>query len=413
MSAFRPSRDSDASGLRVTYYHDINFANVAYVIDNDAAHLEWDVTPPVNGPGGVQLLSNNSFSARWEGVLISPTTVYAALGANTNTGWAALYVNGTLVANATSGSVFSSYGDGATGNWSYWENNSTNIPPGLAPFDFIAGEMYDIRLDFVAGGGTGLVHAAWNLVDRNDGVQNAVDAAKDKDVIVLAVGYDPESDSETNDIADITLPANQTILTDAIYALGKQVILVLFGPRPKAISEYYLKAAAVLHAGYPGQSGGQNIADIIYGLRNPSGKLSVTVPYDRAAIPAYYNHEGTDYRYWYRELSQRTLQGDLVPYGVFGAGNLYNPAYHFGYGLSYTSFAYSALSCDKTSFGPKDTINFYFEVQNIGEMAGRDVPQVFSMSYYVAIHNANAARLAVPPLACGNNSTTPSAIVRL
>lgn len=385
MYAVKPSSNESGVGWTGTYYYDTNFTQVAYVRKNDATLLQWDVTPPINGPGGRQVLQNNTFSVRWEGILTSPVSTLGALGANVANGWATLYVDGKYIANATSGSLLSSYGDGPTGAWSYMENNSTNVPPGLAEFKFVEGRTYKIRLDFVTGGSAGNVYPAWNLVDREDGVGAAVEVAKQADIIVLAVGYDMQSDSETNDLSEIILPANQTKLADAIYALGKPVILVAFGPRPKAITDFYMRSEAVLHAGYPGQAGGQVISDILYGKVNPSGKLSVTVPYAPGTIPAFYNHEGSDYHYWYRELSQRTLQGNLLTYGVYGAGYLYNPAYHFGYGLSYTKFQYSQLACDATTFGSNDTITLTFTVTNTGTMAGRDVPQVSHIFFFFHI----------------------------
>ena len=91
--------------------------------------------------------------------------------------------------------------------------------------------------------------------------QYAVDLAKSSDIVVLAVGAAWNSDGESGDRATLGLPSNQSVLADAIFALGKPVVLVLQGGRPFAIPQYYNKAAAVLNTFFPGQSGGQAIAD--------------------------------------------------------------------------------------------------------------------------------------------------------
>lgn len=375
--SFRPTLNSSEMGLKGTYYHDTNFQNVAYVRPVDSPKLEWDMLPPFNSPDGTQVLANNSFSVRWEGYFTSPANAKAALGAATSNGWAALYVDGRMIANATSGSIISSYSDGPTGSWAYYEQNSTQLPLGTAEFDFQEGKTYHVRLDFNSGGQPGLVYPAWNLVDRQDGVASALATAQNADLVVLAIGSDPESDSETNDVANIALSPNQTTLVDAVFALNKPVVLVVFGPRPEAIPEYYTRAAAVLAVGYPGQAGGEAIGNVLFGDINPSGRISVTVPISTGTIPAFYNHEGSDYRYWYRDTTQRSpWSGELQPFAVYGGSYLWNPAYPFGYGISYTTFEYSDIQCSQTSFGLDDVLKFSFNVKNTGNFDGGDVPQV-------------------------------------
>jgi len=199
-------------------------------------------------------------------------------------------------------------------------------------------------------------------VDTEDPVGQAVDVAKDADLIVLAVGANWNSDAESADRATLNLSANQTVLADAMFALGKPVVIVLQGGRPFAIPNYYSKAAAVLDAFFPGQSGGQAVSDVLFGLFNPGGRVPLSVPYDAGTLPAYYNYKFTAHAKNYTDL-----------YSF--------PSYSFGYGKSYSTFSVGGFNATSTggvrTFSAGETINFRATVKNEGPMAGSYVPQVY------------------------------------
>lgn len=312
------------SGLLATYYSDQNFQKPAWQTI-EGPLLEYNIYPP-NAPDGSAVLPNTKFSVRWEGYLTAPSTVKGAIGSMLNNGYAAVYIDDVLVVNA-SRSVVSSYCDGPGNWWSHYRANSSRIPDGLVEFDFVKGRQYKLRIDFISTS-TGVVAPAWNLVERpsssdsgsvSSGVQHAVSAAQDADVVVLAVGSSPPSDQETCDASTLSLTPNQTALADAIFELGKPVVLITYGPRPKGLREYYRKAAAVLRSGYGGQAGGTALADIIVGTVNPSGRLPLTIPESAGTIPAFYNHEGGDYHYRYSDLPFEDLNGNTLPEGTYGA----------------------------------------------------------------------------------------------
>lgn len=99
------------------------------------------------------------------------------------------------------------------------------------------------------------------------------------------------------------------------------------------------------------------------------GRLPITVPYSVGTSPAYYNHDNAAYRYKYVDIPNRDVGGNQIPNVAYGGGITYNPLYHFGHGLSYTSFNYSQITADKSSFTAEDTITFEFSVTNTGAVA--------------------------------------------
>ena len=155
---------------------------------------------------------------------------------------------------------------------------------------------------------------------------------------------------------------NQTQLAEAIFELGKPVIMVLQGGRPFAIPEFYDKSAAVINAYFPGQSGGQAISDVLFGKMNPGGRIPVSVPRHVGTLPVFYSYKPTArYRYY--------------------ADDNWAPLYSFGYGLSYTSFEVSSFGANSSSgdksFKAGDTVTFEVDVRNNGTVEGSYVAQVY------------------------------------
>ncbi|KAF2651489.1 glycoside hydrolase family 3 protein [Lophiostoma macrostomum CBS 122681] len=353
-------------GLQTTYYADTNFTTPV-TQRTETPVMTWGLYPP---PG----LPSNNFSVIWEGELNIPVDgevegwLGVALGPNTT---AKLYIDDALhveIPFTSAGNILSNIPDR-----SYSLINSTLPPPGSSPFTFQPGAVHKIRLEYQTwnlyqkieniASLNAQVLLFWNLVDRTAAVQKSVDAAKDADIIVLAVGAAWNSDGESGDRATMDLSANQTALADAIFALGKPVVLVLQGGRPFAIPSYYAKAAAVLDAFFPGQQGGQAIADVLFGAVNPGGRVPVSVPMDVGQLPVYYNYKQTARKKWYVDIESF-------------------PQYPFGYGLSYTAFNVSnfrasTLGGRERNFTGSDTIVFEAEVKNTGERDGSYVAEVY------------------------------------
>jgi len=363
------SVNGTSGGLQATYYADTNFSQ-PLVQRFEVPVGDWGLYPP---PG----LPSNNFSAVWEGDLTVPVDIETdgwlgvAISANTT---ASLYVDGTLLSQVpltTAGNILSNIPPRT-----YNLANSTAQPPGSAPFTFQPGAKHHIRLEFQAynlyqkiqnqNSLNAEILLFWNLVDRISPVKKAVSVAKDADTIILALGGNWNSDGEGGDRGTMDLAANQTELADAIYALGKPVVLVLQGGRPFAIPDYYNASAAVLQAWSPGQSGGEAIADVLFGNVNPGGRLPLTIPKNEGQMPVYYNQKASS-------LNQVYIDIDT------------SPSYSFGYGLSYTNFTVGTLSASvsnstttsNSTFGPKSTISFHLPVHNTGPVAGSYVPQIY------------------------------------
>ncbi|KAJ6476902.1 glycoside hydrolase family 3 protein [Mycena sanguinolenta] len=348
-------------GLQGTYYADTNFSEPVFTLQ-ETPNRDWGLYPPVGLP-------SNNFSVVWEGELEVPVDgapvdgwLGVAVAANCS---ASLFVDGVLVSHTDAtpnGNIIGNIILGA---------NNTQPPPAGGEFQFVQGAKHQLRLEFTAlnlaqkmanfGSLNAEVELFWNLVDRVDAVQKAVEVANTADVVVLAVGANWNSDGENGDRATLGLSVNQTVLADAIFALGKPVILVLQGGRPFAIPEYYQNATAVIDAFFPGQSGGQAISDVLFGLFNPGGRVPLSVPFDVGTLPVYYNYKATSH---VNNFTDETI-------GSY-------PVYSFGYGLSYTTFTQENFNAGgKDTFSSGDTVTFEVTVKNTGTVAGSYVAQVY------------------------------------
>ncbi|KAK7046511.1 glycoside hydrolase family 3 protein [Favolaschia claudopus] len=348
-------------GMRGTYYANTNFTEPIFTLQ-ETPNRDWGLYPPVGLP-------SNNFSVVWEGELEVPVdgaqvdgSLGVAVAANCS---ARLFVDGVLISETEatpSGNILGNIMLGA---------NTTRPPPGGAEFRFVEGARHQLRLEFKAfnlfqkianfGSLNAEVELFWNLVDRNNAVQKAVDVAKTADIIVLAVGANWNSDGENGDRATLGLSVKQTLLADAIFDLGKPVVLVLQGGRPFAVPKYYQKAAAVINAFFPGQSGGQALSDVLFGIFNPGGRVPLSVPFDVGTLPVYYNYKAAAH-------VNNFTDEDIGSY----------PIYSFGYGLSYTNFTHRNFNTGgKRTFSQGDTVSFEVTIKNTGTMDGSYVAQVY------------------------------------
>ncbi|KAF2764296.1 glycoside hydrolase [Teratosphaeria nubilosa] len=332
-------------GLSATYYADTSFSQpLVHKIEVPVG--DWGLYPPDGLP-------SNNFSVIWEDYLDVPSGVETggwlgvAIGLNTT---ARLYVDDVLVLDVpltTIGNILSNIPVRA-----FTLVNSTAPHPGSTNFTFRPGAKHKIKIEYQTWN---LYHKIenestlnseilffWNLVDRSSPIEKAVSVAQDADVVVLAL--------------------------DAIFALGKPVVMVLQGGRPFAIPDYYNASSAVLDVFFGGQSAGQAIADVLFGAFNPGGRTTLTVPRHVGQMPVYYNYKGTEH-------AANWVDTDATP------------AYPFGYGLSYSNFSVSdfraaagsnTTAADRTmTFSVNSTIVFEVTVRNSGALAGSHVPQVY------------------------------------
>ncbi|WP_438493931.1 glycoside hydrolase family 3 N-terminal domain-containing protein [Paenibacillus sp. IHBB 3054] len=197
----------------------------------------------------------------------------------------------------------------------------------------------------------------------------ALKAAADADVIVLAVGESSEMSGEGGSRSNIKLPQAQLELIELMKGLGKPLAVVLFNGRPLDLHGVYDLADAVLEAWFPGSEGGAALADLLYGKVNPSGKLSMSVPYSVGQIPVYYNSFSTGRPKPEEETGNRYISQYLdIPN---------EPLLPFGFGLSYTDFSYEGLTLSAETMKGDQPIEAKVTVTNTGKMAGTETVQLY------------------------------------
>lgn len=202
-----------------------------------------------------------------------------------------------------------------------------------------------------------------------DGVSRAVAAARNSDIVLMTLGLPNTYSGETASMADISLPAVQKELFDAVRFTGKPIVILLITGRPMTISDEADGADGLLVTWHPGTMGGAALADIISGDYNPSGRLTMTFPRCIGQVPIHYAYKNTgrpqvspdnDARYVSRYID---------------APN--EPLFAFGEGLSYTEFSYSDLEIVNPDAMLWETVNVRVKVTNEGERDGEEVVQFY------------------------------------
>ncbi|QFY08771.1 glycosyl hydrolase [Nonomuraea phyllanthi] len=199
--------------------------------------------------------------------------------------------------------------------------------------------------------------------DDTSGIAAAVAAAARSDVCVLAVGdraglFGRGTSGEGCDVADLRLPGVQAELVRAVLATGTPVVLVMLAGRPYALGPEFDAAAAVVHGFFPGQRGGQALAEVLTGAVNPSGRLPVSVPRDAGGLPSTYLSP---------PLGRRSEVSSVDT----------TPAYPFGHGLGYTTFAWDGVHADRADWPVDGEVSVGVTVRNTGPRSGVEVVQLY------------------------------------
>jgi beta-glucosidase len=216
--------------------------------------------------------------------------------------------------------------------------------------------------------GTTVRYAAGTGVTDGDtsGIAAATALARQADVTVLVLGEADTMSGEASSRARLSFPGAQPQLLRAVLATGRPVVLVVMSGRPLVLSWAAEHVPAIVQAWFLGVESGHAIADVLFGDVNPSGRLPVTFPRAVGQIPLYYDHKPTG-----RPADPRnhyTSKYLDVPY---------TPLYPFGYGLSYTTFAFRDLRIATARVGPSDTLTATVTVANTGTRAGTEVVQLY------------------------------------
>lgn len=200
-------------------------------------------------------------------------------------------------------------------------------------------------------------------------LDEAVQAARQADVIVAAIGETSEFSGECSSRSDLTIFDAQKDLLTALKATGKPVVLVNFSGRPTVMNWENANFPAILNVWFGGSEAGEAICDVLFGDKVPSGRLTVSMPKSVGQIPIYYNH-----------LNTGRPQPEGRPFEKFRSNYIdidNNPLYPFGYGLSYTTFKYGPLQLDATSMTADGQIKVTVPVTNTGSRDADEVVQLY------------------------------------
>lgn len=292
----------------------------------------------------------NIFSIRWTGKLLPPKTGEYKLNVIHNDGLR-LYVDDRLLID----------------NW-----KKNRIVYKTASIGLKAGQAYSLRIEYFFDGGISVVKFGWKLPDH-DYLAEAVSLAKNSDAAVIFAGLHNRFESEGFDRRRLELP-NQDILIKSVAEVNRNTIVVLNTGTPVLMGSWLDKAAAVVQAWYPGQEGGNAIADVLVGNTNPSGKLPFSFIKRADDSPAF-----KDYKE--KSLKSPYPEGIFVGYRYLEKHGI-EALFPFGHGLSYTSFEYSNLKVNPPEIviGESESgfpVTVSVDVRNTGKRKGAEVVQVY------------------------------------
>jgi len=232
----------------------------------------------------------------------------------------------------------------------------------------VAGKEYKIKIEYYENGGGAVCKLGWTLPGE-DPMIAAIKAAKQSEVVLLFAGTSAAYESEGFDRQDLVLPKNQDELIEKIASVNKNVIVVINAGSPVLMDKWLGKVKGVVFAWFGGQEMSYALSDVLSGKFNPSGKLPVTFPKrweDCSAFSTYKKESGiTEYS-----------DGIFIGYRHFEHNNI-EPLFPFGFGLSYTKFAYANLKLSAKEMSQNEKLTVTFDVKNTGKVDGGEIPQLY------------------------------------
>jgi beta-glucosidase len=203
---------------------------------------------------------------------------------------------------------------------------------------------------------------------NKDGFADAVNVAKQADVVILSIGERRDMSGEAKCRSNINIPGVQEDLLKELLATGKPVVVLINAGRPLVFNYTADNAPAILYTWWLGSEAGNAIADVLFGDYNPSAKTTITFPLSVGQIPIYYNHLNTGRPA--KNDSNHIYNSSYIDLSIF-------PKYPFGYGLSYTSFQYSNLQLSKKKMKHNEKIEVAVNITNTGKYDGEEIVQLY------------------------------------
>lgn len=230
---------------------------------------------------------------------------------------------------------------------------------------FEAGISHRLKLEyFQAANPKAIARLLWDR-DPSGGIPEAVAAARDAEVAILVVGEDGRTSGENYDRSGVELPGRQRELIEAVWKTGTPCVMVVLNGRALALPWEAEHIPAILVGWFPGEAGGRAVAETLFGLYNPAGRLPVTFPRSTGQLPLYYSQKRTA-----AFPNARKYAGDQPPLDR-------SPLFPFGHGISYTDFGYSDLHIEPAVISADGRVVVTCVVRNTGARAGDEVVQLY------------------------------------
>jgi beta-glucosidase len=320
-------------GLRGEYFANNRLEGEPHLVrTDDRVDFGWTLSSPARG------IPYDWYSVRWTGTITAPPEGVRRLGVEGNDGYR-LWVDGQLVID----------------NW-----KKRSYAARLEEVAFEPGSTHAIRVEYFESTGNARVKLVWDAGVRGEdelraSIDSAVRIAAASEVAVVVAGIE---EGEFRDRALLSLPGHQEELIRAVAATGTPVVVLLVAGSAVTMTEWIDSVGAVAQVWYPGDEGGHAVADILFGEESPAGRLPFTVPMHEGQLPLTYDHKPTGRGDDYLDLTGQ-------------------PLFPFGYGLSYTTFAYSNLRITPDTINADGTVTVAATITNTGSRAGDEVVQLY------------------------------------
>ncbi len=319
-------------GVLGEYFNNVNLSGKPVLTRIDPQiQFQWTLFSP-----DPEKLNYDFYSVRWTGQLKAPKTGKFKIGIDGNDGYR-LYLNNKLVIDN-------------------WKKLTKQIL--VADYTFEKDKTYDLRIEYFEPAGNAFFRLVWNadVVNKDtEEINKAVELAKKSEVAIVVVGLE---EGEFRDRAYLSLPGRQEEMINKIAAIGKPMVVILVGGSAVTMNNWLKNIPALLDVWYPGEEGGNAVADVLFGDYNPAGRLPISFPVFEGQLPLVYNHKPTG-----RGDDYMNLTGQ--------------PLFPFGYGMSYTSFEYSELQIEKSKITANDSTVISCKITNNGKLDGDEVVQLY------------------------------------
>ncbi|KAF0130958.1 MAG: beta-glucosidase-like glycosyl hydrolase [Bacteroidetes bacterium] len=321
-----------SQGLIGKYFSNLERSGEPVFVRNDkVVDFQWTLFSP-----DPEKITYGFYSVAWDGYITADSTATINIGIDGNDGYQ-LWLDDQLVID---------------------RRVLTGRSITTVPYHFEKGRPVKLNIEYSEPVGNAWFRLVWDVgakVTSTESIAYAAKVASQSDVAIVVAGIE---EGEFQDRAYLNLPGHQEELIREVAATGTPTIVILVGGSAVTMHNWLDKADAVLDVWYPGEAGGDAVAEVLFGEYNPAGRLPITFPVFEGQLPLVYNHKPTG-----RGDDYHNLTGQ--------------PLFPFGFGLSYTDFIYSDIRFDRETIAANDSVSLTFKLKNSGKRAGDEVVQLY------------------------------------